>query len=189
MKKQIFILCALVALGMMISSSANAQGMEVGKNNFGVGVGLGNNWYGLGGISPAARLNFDHGFFNAGPGVITIGASAGFSFYTYHNSWGTGYTETWTNLVLASRGAWHYNFGNIGNENFNAYAGVGLGVRIETYTENYKGVDELDGGWGGSYLHYATFVGGSYQFSDNFGVFAEVGYDVTNVLVGANFRF
>jgi hypothetical protein len=193
MKKQIFILSVLLAFGLLFSKNTNAQGMEVGKNNLGIGVGLGHDYYSLVGITPAARLNFDHGFFNAGPGVITIGGSVGLSHSVYNNSWlGIGYKESWTNIVIASRGAWHYNFGKIGNENFNAYAGVGLGVRIERYSYTYDGNDpnfDPDNNYGDNYLHYATFIGGSYQFSEGFGIFAEVGYDITNVLFGANFRF
>ncbi len=193
MKKQILILSVLLAFGVLFSKNTNAQGMEVGKNNFGVGIGAGHNWYGtLGGFSPALRVNFDHGFFNAGPGVITIGASAGFTRHTYdygYGFYGTGYKATWTNIVIASRGAWHYNFGKIGNEKFNAYAGIGLGVRIEAYSDNYSGAYSIDNDYGGVSGHFASFVGGSYQVSDSFGLFAEVGYDITTVLVGANFRF
>ena len=192
MKKHILILAVVLALGVSFSKNANAQGMEVGKNNFGIGVGAGHNWYGsIGGFTPAFRVNFDHGTFNAGPGVISLGASAGFSHYTYDYGyyWGA-YKATWNNFVIATRGAWHYNFGKIWNEKFNAYAGIGLGVRIETYSDNYNGAYAYDdGGYGGTNAHFATFVGGSYQATDNVGFFAEFGYDVTSALVGVNFRF
>jgi hypothetical protein len=193
MKKQVLILSVLLAFGVLVSKNTNAQGMEVGKNNLGIGIGAGHNWYGsYGGFSPAFRVNFDHGFFNAGPGVITIGGSVGFTRHSYDYGSGfyyTGYKATWTNIVIASRGAWHYNFGKIWNEKFNAYAGIGLGVRIESYTDNYTGTYAIDDNYGGTSLHFATFVGGSYQATEKLGFFAEFGYDITSALIGVNFRF
>lgn len=195
MKKQILILTVLLAVGLLFSENVKAQGMEVGKNNLGIGIGAGRNYYGsLSGFTPAGRINFDHGFFNAGPGVITIGGSVGVSNHSYkYTYW--GYTEKyrWTNFVIATRCAWHYNFGKIGPEKLNAYAGIGLGLRIESYKYSYDGPYVYDPYYnesdGGVFPHFATFVGGSYQMSDNFGFFAEVGYDVTSALIGINLRF
>jgi hypothetical protein len=193
MKKQVLILAVLLAFGLLFSKNTNAQGMEVGKNNLGIGLGLGRNYYsGLGGFTPAMRLNFDHGFFNAGPGVITIGGSVGFSRHTYdygYSYYYSSYKATWTNIVIATRAAWHYNFGKIGNEKFNAYAGIGLGVRIESYRDNYSGPYAIDDNYGGVNGHFATFVGGSYQATEKLGFFAEFGYDITSALIGVNFRF
>jgi len=190
MKKQIFILMIFAAsLILFIPEKALPQGMEVGKNNFGIGLGLGNNWYRVGGIVPAIRANFDHGFFEAGPGIISLGGSAGISYCTYDNFLGQGYNQSWTNVVIASRGAWHYNFGNIGNENFNAYGGAGIGIRLEFYKNNYNGSTVIVDDYGGPIPHFSTFIGGSYQFSESLGIFTELGYDVTNVLFGLNFRF
>ena len=195
MKKHILIFTVILTFSVFYSFNASAQGMEVGKNNLGIGIGAGHNYYGtLTGFTPAGRINFDHGFFEAGPGVITIGGSVGVSSHSYKYTYWS-YTEKyrWTNFVIATRGAWHYNFGQIGPEKLNAYGGIGLGLRIESYSYSYDGSYTYDPYYnesdGGVFPHFATFVGGSYQATDNVGFFAEFGYDITNALIGVNFRF
>ncbi|HMR18787.1 MAG TPA: hypothetical protein PKA53_05770, partial [Sphingobacterium sp.] len=66
------------------------------------------------------------------------------------------------------------------------YGGVMLGYNIVTYS-----VDGNDGGMGNNYgsgLGFSGFLGGRWLFSDNIGVFAELGYGVSTLNVGITFK-
>lgn len=152
--------------------------------NLGVGLGIGYGYGILGGIhsTPALSLSVERGIIdNVGPGVISVGGLVGFKRYSWDYS---GYRSSWNNFFVAARGAYHYNI--LENPKVDTYAGLSLGVRVESYTTNY---DLYRNNYGGLSITSGIFIGGRYMFTDNLGAFGEVGYDMSYLKLGLTARF
>src|SRR6476661_9667829 len=135
---------------------------EVGTNalNFGIGIGsyysYGSGYFGgSSSVSPAFSVSFERGFRELGPGVLGLGAIIGYQGASY--DLGGGDKIKYNDIIVMVRGAWHYPV----TPQFDAYGGVGLGVR---------------------------HAGGRYFFSDSFGAFGEVGYDQSLLKVGLTLK-
>ncbi|UOQ72629.1 hypothetical protein [Hymenobacter cellulosilyticus] len=77
--------------------------------NLGVGLGLGYGYYGTFKSSPALSLSVEHGVLDGiGPGTIGVGGLVGYKSYHYDYP-STNYKATWTNIIVAARGTYHYN--------------------------------------------------------------------------------
>lgn len=187
------------------SSSSHSGGMGLSGNNdaFGkgttavnLGIGFGISYGYLSGTSsmPSISLAVDHGFIEGvGPGIISIGGIVGYKSASYdYNGYLDGKTARWTNLFIAARGAYHYNFTS--NPRLNTYGGVMLGVR--SYSHRWYGYDfwTLDNEIKEytdtqMYLAFGLFAGARYYFTDNIGAFAELGYDVSFLKLGVSAKF
>ncbi|MCC3159965.1 hypothetical protein LJ737_22195 [Hymenobacter sp. 15J16-1T3B] len=168
------------------SAATNGHDFGVGSTaaNLGVGFGLG---YGYGlftGIhaTPALSVSVERGIVdNIGPGVIGVGGIVGYKGY----SWKSGtYKASWKNFIVAARGTYHYNI--LENPKLDTYAGLTLGVRIESYSTNY---DVYSSNYGGVALTSGVFVGARYMLTDNLGAFGELGYDMSLLKLGLTARF
>jgi hypothetical protein len=170
------------------SAPKAASGNEFGKGstaaNLGVGFGLG---YGYGIFSgvrstPALSLSVERGIIDdIGPGVISVGGLVGYKSY----SWKSGsYKSSWKNFIVSARGAYHYNI--LDNPKVDTYAGLSLGVRVESYSSNYY---DYDNSYGGATLTSGIFIGGRYMLTDNIGAFGELGYDMSYLKLGLTARF
>lgn len=176
-----------IVLSLFMSSFANADGPVVkGTSVLGFGFGMANRYYGFSGFSPGVKVNYEAGLWQAGPGVVTLGGTFGFTHQRYRYSyWASGYDYSWANFIIAARSAWHHNWGI---EKFDTYAGASAGVRFMIFS---------DGGdpnptrptYNTVYPHFGGFVGAAYYFKPTVGVFAEVGYDINFITVGLNFNF
>ena len=82
-----------------------------------------------------------------------------------------------SDMIVGVRGLFHYQF----IDNLDTYAGVMLGYDIVSFNE--KGASE------GSKPCSAFFVGGRYYFTNNFGVFGELGYGISPLQVGLTYKF
>lgn len=103
-----------------------------------------------------------------GIGRFGVGGLIGQSFY------GNGYGRT---TVLA-KCAYHFDF-NVTGLDF--YAGVGVGYNFYNWDNNY-------GNRGTSFGHH-IHAGIRYFFTDNFGLWAELGYGYSAVNGGVAFKF
>ncbi|WP_022821985.1 hypothetical protein [Hymenobacter norwichensis] len=164
----------------------------IGVNlGIGYGYGYGYGYSGFGGStqsSPAISLSVEKGLVEGvGPGVISVGGLLGYKSDSY--KWdilGDDYKSTWSNIYIAARGAYHYNFTD--NPKIDTYAGLSLAARItrfstnysDTYTESYGNGTSLDAG---------VFLGGRYLFTDKIGAFAELGYDMSYLKLGLTTKF
>ncbi|OON66727.1 hypothetical protein [Hymenobacter sp. CRA2] len=171
--------------------ASTARGTEFGKGstaaNLGVGFGLGYGYGILGGnvrSTPALSLSVERGITdNVGPGVISIGGLVGYKSY----GWKSGsYKSSWKNFIVSARGAYHYNILN--NPKVDTYAGLSLGVRVESYSDNWSD-SQYSNSYGGAALTSGIFLGGRYMFSDNLGAFGELGYDMSYLKLGLTARF
>jgi hypothetical protein len=142
---------------------------------------------------PAFAIIYDQGIINdVGPGTIGIGGIAGiktahYNYYYYYNPNNNGnYKKTWTNIIFGLRATYHLTLLKDKNNKFDPYGGVMLGFRILDYKNN----DAFDNyNYNTFYPIGGAFVGAKYNFTQNFGVFAELGYDISLVKIGINFNF
>lgn len=176
MKKAIliFALCFVVAL-------AQAQPFQKGSSVINAGVGFGTNLGGLGNSRPAINLSYEHGKWETGgPGVISLGGYLGNTGYSYKSG---GFSQKWNYNVVGVRSAYHYN-GFENADNLDVYGGLMLAYNIVSYkAEGYEGANSY-----GSGLGFSAYVGGRWFLSDNFGLYAELGYGVSTINAGVTFR-
>ncbi|GAA4382536.1 hypothetical protein [Hymenobacter koreensis] len=158
--------------------------------NLGVGLGLGYGYYG-GSLkaTPAMSLSVERGFIEGlGPGTIGIGALIGYKGYSYDYG-GSQYKAKWTNLLVSARGTYHYNI--LENPKLDTYAGISVGVRMQTwkdtYYDNTPGLKDYSSS--SAYVTSGFFIGGRYFFTDNIGAFSEIGYDMNYLKLGLTAKF
>lgn len=193
--KKLSFLPVLFILGICTTLSNTAQAQRkrgggddgafgVGTTTVGLGIGVGRSPWGGGlyggytydyGTGLGLKATIEHGFWQLGPGVLSLGLEAGGSFT---NARFTGYDYNGNIVIAAARAAYHYGF-NL--PNFDAYAGLSLGPGFRSY---YDGDREHD-----LVVAPGAFVGAAYYFSPNFGVNVEAGYDITVIQGGIIFKF
>ena len=181
MKKQIILSAILFTAGLSVTGIAAAQSngqtispVQKGTVLVNAGVGLGNeysnNYYNT---AYGTKAAIEVGMWQAGPGVITLGAQAGASF-----SNGGIYDNYKTNtVVIAGRSAWHYGW-NVNR--LDTYAGLSAGAGFQNY-KYYKNENisqsEVVPVFGG-------FIGASYFITPSFGFNVEAGADITRIQAG-----
>lgn len=192
MKKSLLV-AALSIVMIGAANRASAQAFDEGTKHLNVGIGLGSTYYGYTYLSgsdyssiPTIFLSYDQGTgIELGTGIIGLGGFVGFSSAKANYAYpGYEWNYSWTNIVVGARGNYHFP---IDNEKFDAYAGVSLGLWMQTY--EYTNSDPF---WGGTLdskdtytnLYYSGCLGGKYMFSESFGAFAELGWDVALLKVG-----
>jgi hypothetical protein len=143
------------------------------KNFLDPGIGLGTYYKGL-----PFGVSFEHGFTDR----ISAGAFLNYSSYSDNSL----YNYNLHLLYAGLRGSYHLaELLNVSNPAFDPYAGISLGYYSASYS--YAG-DPLPGAYG-STVFLGVHAGARYMFSDNIGGFAEVGYGVAAVQIGASFKF
>lgn len=189
-----------------ITTATNAQAFEKGTSVLNLGVGLGGYSYNyLSAYSnvsstPTLSASYELGIAELGPDVLGIGVMFGYnrrSINETSTSWTTvyNYDESWTNMLFGVRAMYHFNwFHDI--EKLDLYAGVLTGYNVgshkdeSTYTVN--GVTRPYYASSSSSLgsfRSGVFAGARWYFSNNFGVFGELGYSVASINVGASLKF
>ena len=193
MKK--LICAALIAAGMTtMATTTKAQGGDPpfvkGSNTIGLSIGFGD-YYDYGSVYygsswtvlPSINLHYDHGTIaEVGPGTIGIGGIIGIKnrYYKYYN--GDKYTDN--SVIIGVRGTYHLTLLADKNNKFDPYGGVLLGARIRTRNDHY-----YDDKRNNVYPTTGLFVGAKYNFVENFGAFAELGYDISFFKIGLNLNF
>lgn len=205
-KLKIAVLTLLLAVSG--AKNLNAQVFEEGANNISLGYGIGTvvgslantyevyNEYKFTGTGPI-YAKFEHGLSDK-VGLGFNVAYAGYSFkyvdtYSEYNST-TGlyedkkysYETKYTTMSFLARLNLH--FGEF--DKFDPYWGVGLGYRTGkwTTTTNYTGISNF------TYSNvvpfgFETTIGARYYFSDNFGIYAEMGAAKSWLQFGLNIKF
>ena len=181
--------------------------------NLGIGFGGGNYYKGVKGsayihkISPAISLTYEQAWKpKLGPGFLGIGAYLGYQHASYRYNYGysnyyyngqfyngTGYyyEHNWNYIMIAARSAYHWDVLN--SEKAEVYAGVLIGMRIQTYSYNsndptpYRNNYELNES--NIYPAYSLFAGARWYFAPKFALFGEVGYGISYLTGGVSFKF
>jgi len=192
MKRQNYIAAILFFITVGTSAVSNAQKNSLvtpfrkGSVTVNLGAGIGNDYKGdykyyNSGSGLGTKAAFEFGIWQAGPGVISLGAEVGGTFSK--NGTGVYYNDFRSRtVVIAGRSAWHYGWKV---SRLDTYAGVSAGAGFHHYDynkgNNYYTNDDVIPVFGG-------FVGASYFFSPAFGVNVEAGYDITNLQAGVIFK-
>lgn len=175
------VICAAVAVPKNSLSHGSLDPVRLGTWVVNVGVGPGAHYFGNGnGFGPALKASFETGMWDLGPGVVTLGGEAAFSFFSHH--YGDGWNESWVNFVFGARGAYHYGWDV---EGLDTYAGIplGIGFCVHSWNDNpgYSGSTPV-------YPFAGFFIGASYFFTKTFGINGEVGYNATYSNIGVVFK-
>jgi hypothetical protein len=190
MKKFIFTLAIIFAC--VSASMAQDDVFKKGDKVFQIGIGLGNDLNGTGYSTtiPPIVISGEYGITDAlikktGKGYVGVG---GYFAYTANKSKydisGHEYGWKWTYMIIAGRGAFHYQF----VDKLDTYAGVIAGFNIAS--SKYYGWDGYtgDAASAGGFT-YSTFVGARYYFTNNIAAFAEAGFGFNLLEAGLAIKF
>lgn len=161
-------LTALLFIGI---GNLNAQDFKLGDNVGAVGIGLGSSLgSGLGSASPGFAFQYEHGQWDVGgPGTISLGGYLGYKAFIYSN-----YT------ILGLRSAYHYH--GLDVKNLDPYGGAMLSYNFFNATgDNPHGVS--------SGIYLSLYLGARYYFNSNWAAYAEFGYGVSYLTLGAAYHF
>lgn len=188
----------LLIVSSLFVSVANAQAFEEGNNVIGIGVGIGGHYNAYGSYTsqtPAIGLSYEKATsIDVGDGVLGLGAFIGYksltSKETYYFVTSNYYYEyQWTYTIIGFRGAYHYDLFKV--DKLDTYGGAMLSYNIvsfkdkSTYPDGYLFRNESKG----SGVGFTLYVGGRYYFSEKFGAFAELGYGISYLTLGAAIKF
>jgi hypothetical protein len=182
MKKLLLSLLVVVFSLTQLHAQAFKNGDMIGS----LGVGFGWYGYGYGTTSlPAFSLSLDKGIADiANVGPISIGGIIGIKHASY--SYTSSLDWTWNDIVIAARGALHYDLFKV--PKLDTYGGVALGVRIESESY-YTGYLNEKASSHQTFGLFALYVGGRYYFSDKFAAFGELGYGLGYLTLGITYKF
>jgi hypothetical protein len=184
--KYLLLVIALIMAQLLIQPSASAQMFNKGDAVINLGVGLGSTYSlapgATGGIGLNASMEYGVytlqkvGVFSAGGIFSWSHASA--DYYGYNSL-------SWNEFYFGARAAFHLTMLEV--DNLDVYGGVSLGIRSHSepvwvnnnHYDNHYVIDPFGG----------VFVGGRWYFTPGFGVFSELGYDVSWFKAGVSLRF
>jgi hypothetical protein len=177
MKKVLFVLLAILVLS---STTSFAQGFKNGSKTLNAGIGFG--FSGLTGDAtiPPVSVGLQVGItdkFSVGGIVAYTGSSDKYSFY------GSSYEWKYSYIIIGARGEYHFMEPS---DKLDLYAGLTLGyniVSVTTPSGTYSGYSAA-----GSALFLGGHVGARYAVSNSWGGFAELGYGIGYLTVGAFFK-
>ncbi|MBL7792208.1 MAG: hypothetical protein JNK77_07785 [Saprospiraceae bacterium] len=181
MKKVLFVLVtAVLCCGIMQESQAQAY--EKGSKVLNIGLGVGG-WYDFGFGAPGVSASFEAGIWPTGKfGVIGLGAYTGFRVAVDKYDF---YDVAYTNFVIAPRGTYHFTI--IPVEKLDVYAAIQLITAFESI--NYRDDDDFFTDSNNLNIYPGVVAGVRYYFSDRFGVFGEVGYNLNYITGGIALSF
>jgi hypothetical protein len=137
--------------------------------------------------SPAWSVSYERGLTDSfGPGTLSVGGLLGYKHY-YYNFPRTEYKASWTDIMVMARGTYHYNLTK--NPQIDTYAGLTVGVRLNSYSNTNNSTPRATYTEEGLHLATGIFLGGRYFLTDKLGVFAEAGYDMTYLKFGVTGKF
>ncbi len=153
------------------------------------------------GLTPVISLSYEQAFKKKlGPGYLGVGGffafQSEFQRYDYYDNYyvsgGYYYNQyNWNYFMIAARAAYHLDF--LMNNKAEVYAGVLLGVRINTYSysTSYPSTSKYNYYYnaGSVYPAYQVYAGARYYFIKPLAVYAEVGYGIYYGTIGLNLKF
>jgi hypothetical protein len=195
MKRKIFL---WLSLGVMIfvGTAGNAQNGPVDPMSkdswllsFGIGPGV--RYYSgySTGFGPGFQVAFEKGMWQLGPGVLTLGAEFGVSYfwYTYRVNGVDVYKYSWFSAIPAARCAYHYGWKVKG---LDTYGGVATGIRFLAFSDNYYNGNDVYYSYSPGSISFfpGVYVGASYFFNDKIGINGELGYNINLAQIGMIFK-
>ena len=178
MKRVVLLGCFIFSF---IALQVSAQTFAKGDNVVGLSVGLGGAWYsgygfGWNGVTrtPSFTLSYENcivGSLWDDKSSIGIGGQIGYSSIRWKDiDWRIN------NTLVGGRGALHYAF----VDKLDTYVGLMIGYKFVSDNTSWKYPNKFVSDY---------YLGARYYFADNFAVFAEIGYYVSNFNVGLALKF
>lgn len=170
-----------------------------------VGIGVGSGYYErIGGekysSSPYLNLSYEQPWpKKLGPGFLGVGAYFGYKTEKYeynYNRYGSGYyyERRYSYYTIAARADYHWDLLN--SKKAEVYGGILIGayLNVYTYNDNDPNYDYYSVSVNPFSPYISAFVGARYYFTDNIGVFAEVGvyphsHSSYNASIGCSIKF
>lgn len=183
MKKLLFVSLLATSMGIVSSFSLQAQTFKNGDMVGNLGVGFGWYGYGYGAKSlPAFSVSLEKGIKELDFGTLSVGGIVGYKHATY--AWSSSYDFSWTDYIVAARGAVHADLLKV--DKLDTYGGVAVGLRFQSY----KYYDFYNKSASTSTAHplFAFYVGGRYYFSEKFAAFGELGYGLGYLTLGLSLK-
>lgn len=184
--KKLFAIAVFVILSLSTIQAQESM-FNLGDKVVSAGIGFGTTLYSgtyyTRGVPPIS-LSYEQAIVDEvlEKGVIGVGGWLGYTSYKYdYLGWGYKYT----NFILGAMGAFHYPL----VDKLDTYLGIGLGYNIVSANEfgTFPGGYDYSATSGG--IVFAGMVGARYYFTEQFAVFAQVGYGVSYFTIGACYRF
>lgn len=198
MKKHIKNATIALAAGVLMLSATTGKSQSFDKGtssiNLGVGFGYSINYYTGGGVSasPVISGSYEYGALTLGPGTLGLGLAVGYqgASYSYSDYYGDTWSDKWVTTSFGIRGMYHWN--GLQSDKYDIYGGIQLTYVhygfSETATGPFANVYNYGSALSSSFYPYLV-VGGRYLFTNNIGVFAELGYDICYFKLGLNLKF
>ncbi|MBI3519495.1 MAG: hypothetical protein HY062_09095 [Bacteroidetes bacterium] len=124
---------------------------------------------------------------SVGAGIVIGYSSSKVVFNDYYNDYYNGYrtlyteTDSYKKITIGARGTYHF----FTKEKFDCYASIGLGFNINSYTQTTNNPNgSTKSAVAGSGVYEAFTVGIRYYFTKNFGVYSELGWDMSAPIQG-----
>jgi len=177
MKRTTWLAATILVSATLLTGAAKAQDIK-GRNFVNAGIGIGTfGFSGTGGLPITASI--EHGFSDK----ISAGLYLGMISRNYLDDVKFRY------FVAGVRGSYHFNeLLNVENKKLDVYGGAALYYRNAkvkyTGTGNHPDYKVSDGTVG-----LGIFAASRYFFTDSFGAYAELGYGISPLQLGATFTF
>jgi hypothetical protein len=167
-----------------------------------IGIGAGGGRYYRGGFgndsyggSPAFSLSYEQPWSKKlGPGFLGVGAYFGYQNAYYRNNYDKNnyyYEHSWNYMLVAARGAYHWDVLN--SEKAEVYGGAMVGLRIQTYhySTNNPNANAYDNrlNEGSVFPIFSAFAGARWYFAKKVAVYGEVGSGISYFTAGLSFKF
>ncbi|MEM6699908.1 MAG: hypothetical protein AAF599_16005 [Bacteroidota bacterium] len=188
MKNLIQLSILAIACVFFTTTNINAQSLTKGEKIVQIGTGIGGTVVaGSSAQSPYLRAIFEMGVnddFLSG----TLSAGGGISFKSGSYAYYASSTWTYTYMSFHGRASWHPSF--IKANKLDAYTGLSLGVDFvnvnydNAWDYDYDGTD-----FSGAGLSLGLHLGARYQFTDQWGAWAELGLGHGLLNIGASYKF
>lgn len=183
--KHLLLVLVIAFFQLMTQTPANAQMFDKGDAvlNLGVGAGHAYSFYGAS-AWPGLNASFEYGVYQLKKiGVFSVGGIFSWQHAGYDYP---GDDLSWNEFYFGFRSQFHLTMLEV--DNLDVYGGLTLGLRTyyDTYYNSRTGRYDKDfeaTPFGG------LFVGGRWYFTPNFGVFSELGYDVSWIKAGIALKF
>jgi hypothetical protein len=199
----------LLAFFFFQTPELNAQSFTKGQKDLNIGIGFGSRYYTRASFysnyssTPVISIALEVGVTEE----ISVGGYFGFASSKWEYSGGDfcnngngngggfyNYTDTyhWNFYMLGVRGAYHFAK-LIQNDKIDLYAGAMLGDNFARYTFSTTApCPEHHAFYGTSYYGgfiFTGLLGCRYHINEHFGAFAELGYGVSYLTAGLNYKF
>jgi hypothetical protein len=142
--------------------------------------------------TPVFAFSGEYGIMKLGPGVIGGGIAFGFQTASYTQDYFSYfYKYKWSTTMFGLRGTYHPDF--LKGKKYELYGIVQLSITHYGYsfTTNDPFLNSYQYGDHSlsTSFHPYLMIGAKYYFTKNFGVYSELGYDISLIKIGITVKF